>query len=226
MLLYQPSKKQDKQVYTNEIFSTRFLALGGVIFGTFLLVLVVIFMNAKPQHEKEKKKVYATSMEVAPIKKMKKQVKKEPKKSKPKRTPAKAPLAPSLGNSLAGIDLGIPEFAVGDFDNGDNDILGDVNKNLVMTGSTVDVPPKALNREAIEYPRSAKDDGISGYITFNLLIDTRGNILEKKILESVPNGVFDLAASAAISSWKFSPAMYKNKAVKVWAKQKIRFDLE
>ena len=226
MLLSQPSKRQDKQVYRNDIFSTRFLALGGVIFGTFLLVLVVIFMNAKEQHQKKEKKVYATSMNLAPIKKIKKQVKKVPKKAKRRKSPAKAPLAPSLGNSLAGIDLGIPEFAVGDFDNGGDDILGDVDKNLVMTGSTVDVPPKALNRDAVEYPRSAKDEGITGYVIFNLLIDTKGNIIDKKILESVPNGVFDLSASSAISTWKFSPAQYKNKTVKVWAKQKIRFDLQ
>ena len=226
MLRYQPSKKQDKTVYKNDIFSTRFLALGGVVFGTFLLVLVVIFMNAKDQHSKKEKKVYATSMEVAPIKKIKKQVKKVPKKARPKKAQAKPLAAPSLGGSLAGIDLGIPDFAVGDFDNGANDILGDVDKNLVMTGSTVDVPPKALNRGAVEYPRSAKDKGLTGYVIFNLLIDKRGNIIEKKILESVPSGVFDLVASAAISTWKFSPAQYKNKAVKVWAKQKIRFDLQ
>ena len=213
-------------MYRNDIFSTRFLALGGVIFGTFLLVLVVIFMNAKPQYEKKEKKIYATSMDLAPVKKIKKQVKKVPKKSRPRKSPAKAPLAPSLGNSLAGIDLGIPDFSVGDFDNAGDDILGDVDKNLVMTGSTVDVPPKALNRAAIEYPRSAKDKGLTGYVIFNLLIDTEGNIIDKKILESVPSGVFDVVATAAISSWKFSPAQYKNKTVKVWAKQKIRFDLQ
>ena len=213
-------------MYKNAIFSTRFLALGGVLFGTFLLVLVVIFMNAKEPHKKEEKKIYATSMDLAPLKKVKKKVKKVPKKAKQRKAPTKAPLAPSLGNSLAGIDLGIPEFAVGDFDNGGNDILGDVDKNLVMTGSTVDVAPKALNREAVEYPRSAKEKGLTGYVLFNLLIDRKGNIIDKKILESVPNGVFDLAASSAVSQWKFSPAQYKNKSVKVWAKQKIRFDLQ
>jgi len=45
------------------------------------------------------------------------------------------------------------------------------------------------------------------------------------VLESEPEGLFDDVAVMAIKEWHFHPAQYQGQAVKVWAKQKIRFDL-
>ena len=105
-----------------------------------------------------------------------------------------------------------------------DDLLGDMS-DVVMTGDTVDDPPRPTQQTPVEYPRDAKSKGITGYVTLNLLISTQGNVERVKLLESYPQGVFDEAATSTVGSWKFNPAMYQGKPVKVWAKQKIRFDL-
>jgi len=45
------------------------------------------------------------------------------------------------------------------------------------------------------------------------------------VIESYPEGVFDEAAMQGVNQWKFSPAMYQGKAVRAWARQRVRFDL-
>jgi protein TonB len=78
----------------------------------------------------------------------------------------------------------------------------------------------------MEYPRAALKKKISGYVLFNLLIDTNGNIERVNILESQPEGLFEDVARAGIENWKFKAALYQGKKVKVWAKQKISFNLD
>ena len=56
-----------------------------------------------------------------------------------------------------------------------------------------------------------------------MLIGKDGNVEIAKVIESQPSGIFDNAAVNAVRSWRFSPAKYKTKPVKMWAKQKIRF---
>lgn len=56
-------------------------------------------------------------------------------------------------------------------------------------------------------------------------MDTDGSVRQTQVLESSPSGVFDDAALQGVRSWQFEPAKYKGDSVRVWAKQKIRFDL-
>ncbi|MEA1918464.1 MAG: TonB family protein [Campylobacterota bacterium] len=201
-------------------------ALLWMIFGSALMVALIITMNlrekAKDQGASDKK----TKMEVVQKAKPKTQAAPKPKpKPKPKKRASQAPM-PNLGSSLAGVDLGIPEFAVGDLMGSGESLLGDVSKDMTMTESTVDSVPRAAQRAALEYPKQAKRKGITGYVLFNLLIGKEGNVIRTKILESQPQGVFDDVATASIKQWKFEPAMYKNEAVKVWAKQKISFQFQ
>lgn len=164
-------------------------------------------------------------------------VKKEEKKEKPKtpRTERKksitklnstqlAPL-PNIGSSIAGADFGLPQFSSSIESAVNEKILGNTD-NAVMTDDSVDSPPKPSMRGGpIEYPPKARARGITGFVLFNLLITPNGDVEKAQILESVPSGVFDDAALASVTQWKFEPAMYKGKSVKVWAKQKISFNL-
>jgi len=61
---------------------------------------------------------------------------------------------------------------------------------------------------------------------FNILISAEGNVEDIRVLESSPSGVFEESAMEALKNWKFEPAVYQGKKVKVWAKQKISFKLE
>ena len=157
----------------------------------------------------------------------------EPKeKPKPKNKEPQAPLPsikPSdLGSSLlgGGLSFGIPQFDEADFadikDGGLLDSIGDKanDKSMVSTA------PKVKRRSPIIYPELARRQGISGYVTMNVLIDESGNVEDVQIIDSKPEEIFDLKADATIRSWKFEPATYNGKAVRVWAMQKIVFKLD
>ena len=155
-----------------------------------------------------------------------KQVVQKPKpKPKPKRS-ASAPPPPfaGLGTTLSGIDFGLPAFDMSDLNALDGDLLGGAN-GVVMTDDTVDDPPRATFQAPMVYPPRAKAKGVKGYVVLSLLIGVTGEIEQMTVIESYPEGVFDEAAMQGVNQWKFSPAMYQGKAVRAWARQRVRFDL-
>jgi len=195
------------------------MVIGGVAVLAFSLI-----MNQFSKLPEPKKVVKNTSFQVAPPPPPppKPKPKPKPKKSKPKSTPKSAP--PSVGSSLSGVDMGLAGFGMNGMDDMSESLLGDMS-NVVMTADSVDVPPKPATRTGMQYPKKARKQGVEGYVVMNLLLNDQGHIETIKILESVPQGVFDDAAQEGIRGWSFKPAMYQGKAVKVWAKQKIRFTL-
>ncbi|GJL76666.1 energy transducer TonB [Nitrosomonas sp.] len=165
--------------------------------------------------------------EISMVKQIKEEPKREIKKAEPPRriTPTQAP-APFTGldTALSGIDLGLLGFNAGQLGNLDDSLVGDTG-NAVMTADLVDVPPKAISQGAFRYPPSAKKNGVKGYVVLSILVSEKGSIDQVQVLESNPSGVFDAAALQGIRSWQFEPAKYQGDVVKVWAKQRIRFDL-
>ena len=196
-----------------------------MVFGLFFVFGLVIYMNEKgginePKAKKQSME-FATQKVVKPKPKPKPKPKKKTQRSKPKRsTPA-----PSIDSSLSGIDTGLDAFMSEDMDM-DDALLGDIGKNMVMTEDSVDVSPVPSERSAMAYPKRARKLGVSGYVLMNLLINKNGNVEKVKVLESEPADVFDDVAVSGVKTWKFKPAQYKGEAVKVWAKQKVRFDLQ
>lgn len=148
---------------------------------------------------------------------------------KPKPRPRHVPRTPppplaSLSANLSGIDFGLPGFDMSDLGGLDTDLLGGTN-GLVMTDDTVDDPPRATYQAPMPYPARAKAKGVKGYVVLSLLIGVTGEIEQIKVIESSPEGVFDNVAVQGVSQWKFTPASYQGKAVRAWAKQRVRFDL-
>jgi protein TonB len=204
----------------------RLFGLLAMVIGAFLMMLLVVAMNKKAP---EKKKGVKTDMRYVQMKKTKTQPKAKPKpKRRSKRTkkaPPKAPL-PDLGAALSGLEMNIPELET-DAMLGDADkLLGDLDKDAVMSENSVDVKPRVVSRTQMIYPQSALRKKIKGYVVVNLLIDEEGSVEIAKVIDSTPPGVFDRAALDGVRQWRFSPAQYKGRAVKIWAKQKIRFDFE
>ena len=201
----------------------KLLALLWSVFGLFFVFIVVIEMNSEGWKEPPKKKESTAQFEIQKV------VKPKPRprpKSKPKPKPKhrKAAPTPNLSSQLSGLDTGLEAFQSEDLLS-DDALLGDVGKDMVMTDDTVDQPPQPARRSPIEYPKKARKQGITGYVLMNLLINKQGRVEKVKVLESDPAGTFDDVAVAAVRSWEFKPAQYQGKPVKVWAKQKIRFDL-
>lgn len=198
-------------------------ALLGMATGALLMVVLVVSFNAKVKKKEEKVK------EPMRYVNMKKQVQKvnkpKPKpKPKPKKAQPKAPL-PDISSMLGGIAMDIPEFATGDIGGNAKNILGDVAADAAMSEGSVDTKPRVLSRSAMEYPKAAAKKGIRGYVIVNLLIAKDGSVEVAKVIASNPAGVFDAVALRGVRSWRFAPAKYKGNPVKVWAKQKVRFDL-
>ncbi len=156
----------------------------------------------------------------------KKEVVQQPKpKPKPRRAPRTPPppLAGLSGN-LSGIDFGLPGFDMSDLNALDSDLLGGAD-GMVMTDDTVDDPPRATFQSPMQYPPRAKAQGVKGYVVLSLLIGVTGEIEQIEVVESSPEGVFDEVAVQGVSQWRFEPATYQGKAVRAWAKQRVRFDL-
>ena len=151
------------------------------------------------------------------------------KKPKPKPKPKPRRLSPptpllGLNSQLGGIDLGLDSLGIGQLSDLDNDMLN-TDGNTVMSEDMVDQVPRATYQAPVNYPARARAKGIEGYVVFSLLIDETGHIEEVRIIDATPEDVFNETALQAIRQWRFEPAKYQGKAVKTWAKQRIRFNL-
>ncbi len=201
----------------------RSFALLAMLAGAALMVLLVVSFNAKVKKKEEKVK---DPMRYVKMKKQTQEIRKpKPKpKPKPKKAQPKAPL-PDLSSMLGGIAMDIPEFSSGNITGNAKNILGDVAADAAMSEGTVDTKPRVLSRSAMEYPKEAAKKRIKGYVIVSLLIAKDGSVEIAKIIASSPAGIFDAAALRGVRNWRFAPAKYKGNPVKVWAKQKVRFDL-
>lgn len=196
-----------------------------MVFGTALIFSLVLIMN---RYMGKIEKTSASEVtEISMVKQIKPEPKKEIKKVEPKK-PRVRPQAPApfqgLSTSLSGIDLGLFGFDDGGINDLDDALLGETG-NVVMTEDLVDVPPKPVSTGSFRYPPSAKKQGIKGYVVLSVLVNIDGSVEQLQVLESHPSGIFDSAALQGVRAWHFEPGKYQGENVKVWAKQKIRFDL-
>lgn len=204
-------------------FKNHLKAFVWMVFGVFFVFGTVIIMNEDSAIEGSAPKQQSASLEIEQIKKQKPKQKPKPKPKPQEARAQKSAPSPSLSSTLGGIDTGLESFMTNDIAE-DDTLLGDVDKNMVMSEESVDEAPSPIKRSAMEYPKAAKKMNISGYVLLNLLINKEGDVESVKVLEAEPVGIFEDTAVEGVKSWKFKPATYKQEAVKVWAKQKIRFD--
>lgn len=210
------------------MFVKRLIALISAVVVPFLLFVIVISLN-ESDNEQEKQLEKQVKFDVAKQKKIEKpksQPRPKPKRhNKPAALPSVKPT--DIGSSLTGngLSFGVPQFDEAKFaDIDDSDLLNSV-AGKVMDKDVVDTRPKVIKRAPIVYPELARQQGISGYVTMNVLIDEMGNVDDVKILDAKPKEMFELQADSTIRMWKFEPATYNGKKVKVWAMQKMVFRL-
>ncbi len=196
-----------------------------MLFGLFLVFGLILVMNH--YMGKIEKSPPQEVTEISMTREIKQEPKKEIKKVEPKKQVAR-PQAPApfrgLDTALSGIDLGLLGLGDGHERDLDDRLLGKTG-NAVMTADLVDVPPRPVTRGSFKYPPAAKKNGIKGYVVLSVLVEADGSVNQVQVLESNPSGMFDSAALQGIRAWHFEPAKYKGETVRVWAKQKIRFDL-
>lgn len=195
----------------------------------YLIFSVVIGLNEKDTLHKD-----SVSGVVSFDVEKKRQINRPKPKPKPKkkRRQTSQPL-PSIkptdiGSSLSGsgLSFGIPLFDDANFaDIADGGLL-DSMAGDTMDRDSVDTPPRVVRRSPIVYPELARRQGVSGFVTMNVLINETGTVEDVEVIDSKPKEIFDLKADSTIRRWKFEPATYNGKKVKVWAMQKIVFKLD
>ena len=206
----------------------RIVALLSALCIPFIIFNLVIGLNESDLDIKDLANKHA-NFDVEKQKQIKKpELKKKPQpKHRQVSQPMPAIKPANIGTSLSGsgLSFGIPQFDEAKFaDISDNGLLDTFASNA-MDKDSVDTAPKVLRRSPIVYPELARQQGISGYVTMNVLINENGNVDDVEILDSKPKEIFDLKADSTIRAWKFEPATYNGKKVKVWAMQKIVFKL-
>lgn len=197
--------------------------LAFMVFGSVLIIGTLLMINrlAKGPEAQELTKQTSFSVERKP-EPPKKVVKRE--QPEPRRSRDVNPPMVDLDTSLSGIDMGIPGVTADDLGSLRDDLLGDT-QDVVMTDDSVDQPPRPTRQTPLPYPSSARKQGVEGYVVLSLLISAAGEIEKVQVLESSPAGLFEDAAVQGVQGWRFDPAQYQGRNVRVWAKQRIRFDL-
>lgn len=85
--------------------------------------------------------------------------------------------------------------------------------------------PRAINEIRPDYPQWAKEQGITGSVIFEILIDKEGKVRQAKLLKGLEPRL-DKSAKEAIMKFKFRPAYIEKEATAVRIKYAIKFILE
>lgn len=83
-----------------------------------------------------------------------------------------------------------------------------------------------LSRQPPEYPYKATRRGIEGWVRVAFDVTETGDVENVEVIESDPPGVFDIAASRAVSRWRFKPRIIDGQAVSGKASQVVEFKLD
>lgn len=193
-----------------------------MLLGTGLTLWCVVLMNKTIEKKIANDNVATKVVANKVIKKFNKPPSKP--KAKLSNKTAKQPL-PDLSLDLSGLDFDADEMGFLSEDQMIGTMFGDLDK-IVMTSDTVDTAPVPLDNKLSSYPEFARQKGLSGFVTVNLLISSQGRVKETQILDASPKGVFEVATLAAVRNWRFEPATYQGQKVQVWSTQTVRFDLQ
>lgn len=102
----------------------------------------------------------------------------------------------------------------------------------VSSGEAVDLkqvsrPPGVLAQVLPQYPRQARSRGIEGLVLVRVIIGTDGRVEPEhtQVIRSIP--ALDAAAVAAVSQWRFSPAIgLHGRPVRVIVEVPVQFSLK
>ncbi|MBU8894617.1 TonB family protein [Corallococcus sp. M34] len=135
-----------------------------------------------------------------------------PVETAPEPEPESAPVAATADASAStGAVAGVVGGGVGGVVGGavegrEGGALGAVGGDA-LTLKQVSRPPVVLTQVAPQYPRRAKDERVTGLVLVRVIIGTDGKVEPEhtRVMRSVAG--LDEAAVAAVSQWRFSPAL-------------------
>jgi len=90
----------------------------------------------------------------------------------------------------------------------------------------VEKKPEIIKRVEPVYPELARQSGTEGAVLLEIVIGKDGSVESAKVIQARPKGVFEDVAIAAVKQWKFSPAMQRDRPVRVKMQIPIKFTLK
>jgi TonB family protein len=69
-----------------------------------------------------------------------------------------------------------------------------------------DRPLQLVSGTGPVYPPEARAEGVEGFAVVRYDVDEAGRVVNARVVDSSPQGVFDQSALRAVTSWKFRPA--------------------
>jgi protein TonB len=95
------------------------------------------------------------------------------------------------------------------------------------TFTPYEVAPQLIRGSVrLEYPAFLKKAGIEGTVVLWLFIDEQGNVRKVQIHKSSGNKALDDSAVRAYQEARFTPAMSRDRPVKVWVQYPVQFKLQ
>jgi len=114
-----------------------------------------------------------------------------------------------------------PEPAAAADDNAPRTIVPDA---VYYPAKDLDIYPQASKRITPDFPRSARDAQIAGWVTLMVMIDEGGRVEGTSVVDAVPEGVFEQAAQQALANAAFYPAQKDGRTVRSRMLIKVEFD--
>ena len=84
-------------------------------------------------------------------------------------------------------------------------------------------PVQLLSSDDPVYPPLAKAQGVQGYVVIEYTVSINGVVLNPKVVDSEPVGVFETSALVAIASWVYKPMTKNGEALRA---ERVRSRLE
>ena len=83
---------------------------------------------------------------------------------------------------------------------------------VLLCGCAHNRPVQLITGSGPVYPAQAKAAGIEGDVTVRYNIAKDGRVINARVDNSQPEGVFDKAALAAVRSWRYNPKLIDGEA--------------
>jgi protein TonB len=93
----------------------------------------------------------------------------------------------------------------------------------VRIGGDIKAPMKTHDVKPA-YPPIAQDAQVQGVVILEILVDTNGKVVDRRILRSIP--LLDQAALEAVSQWEYTPTLLNGNPVSVLMTVTVHFSLQ
>ncbi len=90
----------------------------------------------------------------------------------------------------------------------------------------VEIMPEMIYQHTPEYPRLAKQAGITGVVWVKALVDKEGNVRKAMVGKSSGTQALDESAVNAAEHNRFKPGIQNGRPVNVWVTYKVTFTLD